>query len=141
MKYVSSLAVPKADTSSALEEDEGPSVVTFLIKQGTDVNATDHNGLTPLHLCCIRGSIQSAKELLESSLCDYAVRNIIVHNLQLQNSEPEQLFQPTPKFKEAYRPVATFTDLPYLGFAPHQIFTSNLPRLTFDARIATLDTS
>ena len=75
MNYVSSLAVPRIENTGEAEENEGPSVVTYLVEQGADVNATDHNGLNPVHVCCIRGSIQSARELLLSSQTDHMVKN------------------------------------------------------------------
>ena len=38
--------------------------ILLLIKAGCDLNIADHNGMTPLHLCCKLGNLQFAKLLL-----------------------------------------------------------------------------
>jgi ankyrin repeat protein len=52
------------------DEDDGPSVIRFLVEKGADVNATDSYSTTPLHVCCMRGSLKSAKELLDCDQTD-----------------------------------------------------------------------
>lgn len=65
----------KGNAKDAEDDDEGPSVIKYLLEKGAIPNAEDTYGTTPLHICCMRGTAKSAKELLEHEATNHMVRN------------------------------------------------------------------